>query len=47
MIFSANFNYILIYLAMPFLGSVVALVFYEYIFVKTEEYLNSDQGSDN
>lgn len=33
---------------MPFLGSVAALVFYEFIFVKSQEFLNdvSSEGSD-
>ena len=31
---------------MPFFGSVAALVFYEFVFVKSQEYLNDDD-SDN
>ena len=47
MIFSGNFNYVLIYLIMPFVGSIAALVFYEYIFVKSQEYLEGDDDSKN
>jgi hypothetical protein len=47
MIWSAKFDYLLIYPLMPFLGSVAALVFYEYIFVKSQEYLEGDDDSRN
>lgn len=30
---------------MPFGGSAIALIFYEMIFVKTQEYLNDDDDS--
>ena len=32
---------------MPFGGSALALIFYEFIFVKTQEYLNEDNDSDD
>ena len=49
MIFAfAEFDYIYIYFLMPFVGSAAALVFYEYVFVRSQEYLNdeSDASSD-
>jgi hypothetical protein len=30
---------------MPFMGSALALVFYEFIFVRSQEYLNDDDSS--
>jgi glycerol uptake facilitator-like aquaporin len=47
MIWAGKFDYFLIYPVMPFLGSVGALVFYEYIFVKSQEYLEGDDDSKN
>ena len=50
MIWTLNFSYIIQYFLMPFVGSVLALVFYEYVFVKSQEYLNGDdseEGSDD
>ena len=35
-----NFEYWLIYLAGPIIASVLSCVFYEYIFVRSIEYLN-------
>lgn len=31
---------------MPFVGSILALFFYEFVYVKTQELLDDDQGSD-
>jgi hypothetical protein len=31
---------------MPFLGSAAALVFYEFVFVKSQEYLNDDESEN-
>ena len=31
---------------MPFAGSAAALVFYEFVFVKSQEYLNGDDDSE-
>lgn len=46
MIFEFNFSiYTLQYLICPFAGSILALIFYEQIYVKTQEYL--EEGSDN
>jgi glycerol uptake facilitator-like aquaporin len=48
MMLSFDFSYIYIYLLMPFLGTVIALVFYEFVFVKTQDYLGaSEEGSEN
>jgi hypothetical protein len=32
---------------MPFVGSALALVFYEFVFVRSQEYLNDDEGSNS
>ena len=33
---------------MPFVGSALALIFYEYVYVKSQEYLNEDDDvTDN
>ena len=34
------------YLFCPFLGMVGAIIFYEFVFVKTQEYLNEDSEED-
>jgi len=43
-----QFKYIYIYFLMPFCGSAAALVFYEFVFVRSQEYLNeeSSEGSE-
>jgi len=49
MVFTFTFDYFVTYVLMPFAGSVLALIFYEYVFVKSQEYLNgpdSEDGSD-
>lgn len=43
---SFNFN-TLQYILCPFAGSVLALIFYEFIYVKTQELLNEDDMSSN
>lgn len=49
-VFSWSWNFWYIYPVMPFFGSAAALVFYEFVFVKSQEYLNDDSedgsGSD-
>ena len=45
-IFSWNWSWWYIYPVMPFMGSIAALIFYEFIFVRSQEYLNDDD-SDN
>jgi len=35
------------YIAMPFVGSALALVFYEFIFVKSQEYLNGPEDEES
>lgn len=42
MIISFDFKYIWIYFLMPFGGAALALVFYEYVFVRSQEYLAGD-----
>lgn len=42
MIVSFDFKYIWIYFLMPFGGAALALIFYEYIFVRSQEYLADD-----
>ena len=34
------------YLAMPLCGSALAIVFYEYVFIKSREYLDGDDDLD-
>ena len=52
MLISMQFTHILQYLLAPFIGSAIALVFYEFVFVKSQEYLadgdedDSDQAND-
>lgn len=48
MIFNGDFGFLAIYPIMPFAGSVAALIFYEMVFVKSQEYLEEDdKSSDN
>ena len=42
MLLSFDFDFILQYVVAPFAGSALALVFYEFVFVKSQEYLNAD-----
>lgn len=46
MVWSLDFTYIVQYFLMPFAGSALALIFYEFVFVKTQEYLNDDGASE-
>ena len=34
------------YLVAPFIGSALALIFYEFVFVKSQEYLADGEGSE-
>ena len=45
MLFSIEFTYFVQYLFCPLIGGACSLVFYEFIFVKSQEYLN-DNDSD-
>ena len=47
-VFSWTWTFWYIYPIIPFAGSAAALVFYEFVFVKSQEYLNGDdsEGSD-
>ena len=47
MIMSGDFNYIIQYALMPFAGAALALVFYELVFVKSQEYLAADEEEDD
>ena len=42
---SFDFSSILAYLLCPFIGGVLSLVFYEFVFVKSQEYLDVDNES--
>ena len=45
---SFKFDNFLYYLVMPFVGSALALIFYEYVYVRSQEYLNEDDDvTDN
>ena len=44
MFFAWSWSWWYIYPVMPFLGSAAALVFYEFVFVKSQEYLNDDDS---
>lgn len=43
---SLDFAYIYIYMLMPFVGTVIALIFYEFVFVKTQDYLGGEEDED-
>jgi len=45
MLLSFDFKFILQYFFMPLAGSAIALVFYEFVFVKSQEYLEDDTSS--
>lgn len=47
-VFAWTWSWWYIYPLMPFFGSAAALVFYEYVFVKSQEYLNDEdsEGSE-
>ena len=47
MIISFDFKYIWIYFLMPFGGAALALIFYEYVFVRSQEYLADDSEEEN
>ena len=44
-IWGGDFNYPQ-YIIVPFLGAVLALIFYEFVFVKTQEYLADDEDDE-
>jgi len=46
MMLSLDFKWFLQYLIMPFLGALCSLVFYELVFVKTQDYLNEDEEEE-
>jgi hypothetical protein len=47
MLVSLDFEYWLIYLTGPFLASGLALVFYEFVFLRSLEYLNDVADYDD
>lgn len=47
MVFSGDFNFIIQYFFCPFGGAAIALVFYEFVFVKSQEYLNEGEASSD
>jgi len=47
MIISMQFSHVLQYLAAPFGGSALALIFYEFVFVKSQEYLADGEDDDS
>ena len=47
MVLSAEFSFIYIYMLMPFVGTVIALIFYEFVFVKTQDYLGNSEDEDS
>lgn len=44
MLFSFDFTYFAQYLICPIIGGALSLVFYEFIFVKSQEYLNDNDS---
>lgn len=44
-LFQGDFSYPQ-YFLMPFVGSICALIFYEFVFVKTQEYLAEDSEEE-
>ena len=47
MVLSGDFNFIIQYAACPFIGAILALVFYEFVFVKSQEYLAADEEEED
>jgi TRAP-type C4-dicarboxylate transport system permease small subunit len=47
MMLSLDFSFVYIYLLMPFAGTIVAVIFYEFIFVKTQDYLGTSEEGDS
>jgi hypothetical protein len=45
-VFSWTWSFWYIYPVLPFAGSAAALIFYEFVFVKSQEYLNGDDDSE-
>jgi hypothetical protein len=46
MLISLQFKWIAHYFFIPFGGTVLALIFYEFVFVKSQEYLNADEEEE-
>jgi hypothetical protein len=46
-VFSWTWTWWFIYPIMPFVGSAAALIFYEFVFVKSQEYLNEDDSDES
>jgi len=46
MVFSPDFSFVIQYVGMPFAGAAIALVFYEFVFVKSQEFLNEGASSE-
>lgn len=44
-LFQGDFNFFQ-YILMPFLGFVCSVIFYEFVFVKTQEYLQDDSEEE-
>lgn len=44
---SGAFKYVWLYTLLPFVGSVLAVLFHEFVFKKTHEVLNEDDGNDS
>ena len=40
------FQYVWIYALFPLAGSILAVIFHEFVFKKTQEVLHDDEGSD-
>lgn len=40
------FSYVWIYALFPLAGSILAVIFHEFVYKKTQEVLNDDNGSD-
>jgi len=47
MIISFQFSHVLQYVVAPFGGSALALIFYEFVFVKSQEYLADGEDDDS
>ena len=43
---SLDFEYFYVYMLVPFVGTVLAVIFYEFIFVKTQDYLHNSEDGD-
>lgn len=41
-----DFKWVWVYALFPFAGAIVAIIFYEFIFKKTQEVLNQDEEEE-